>query len=372
MIKIDVGEFWKYQRAGFLRAQKHENLLIWNYTRKAQIERRWDQITLKARGLITLEDGTVWARSFDKFFNLGEKPGPDLSEIPNKSPIITEKLDGFLGLTYWHKPTKSLRVASRGSFTSEYALWATEWLHQNCAWALDVPEYPVNTYVFEILYPKRRIVVDNSHRFGLVLIGGFENDSGRELSRLELEVRSALYRWPLVDVWDLDDLASIVSHSKKIDGKHIEGWVAYWPEENIRVKIKGADYCRIHKLATKLTTRRVWEMLWENPNKPTMTFEELEKVLPPDYYQWVLERRQEFEVRHFQIMISATSALEVGKMLFPGNRRLLYEYLTTNYPKISKIAMLIFDNLESKASDVAWRMLRPEHEIPIINEETNE
>ena len=119
-MKINIEAFWDEVRAGNIRYQKHPeaDLLIWNYTQVATFRNHWNENTLLARGLITTEDGTIHARSYRKFFNLNQAPGPSLSELPDETPVITRKEDGFLGISYWNPTTKTVRSLSS---------WPTHW-----------------------------------------------------------------------------------------------------------------------------------------------------------------------------------------------------------------------------------------------------
>jgi hypothetical protein len=51
-----------------------------------------------------------------------------ISNLPNEIPKITEKLDGVLGILY--PENNKVAISSRGSFTSEQAIWATGWMRQ--------------------------------------------------------------------------------------------------------------------------------------------------------------------------------------------------------------------------------------------------
>lgn len=60
-----------YEKDGWLRYSKHETLplTIWCYTEQTQYDRKWDNITLNTRSLITDDTGRIIASSFPKFFN---------------------------------------------------------------------------------------------------------------------------------------------------------------------------------------------------------------------------------------------------------------------------------------------------------------
>jgi len=179
---------------GVIRSQVHPlypELVIFNYTEKAQFDRIWNAATNVCRGLIVVLQGpnrelhadcVVLARPFNKFHNLNTAYVPETLEenLPTAAPPrVTQKLDGSMGILYvWdHK----LWIATRGSFDSDQARWATEWLRAHVAgWAYDPePDYDC-TPVFEIIYQENRIVVDYDFE-GLVLLSLVGIANGIEL-----------------------------------------------------------------------------------------------------------------------------------------------------------------------------------------------
>ena len=170
-MKVNLDEIEKRIVAGLIRRQWTEDcsLMILNYTQKCNYDKAWDEYTVLTRGLILRPDGTIHSRSLKKFWNLNEPPGPSLETLPQEVPEITLKQDGYLGVSYWHDG--EMKVASRGSFSSEYALWATEWLKSRIPSSVAAALTEKLTLVFEILYPHRRIVVDNAMRIMLAVCG---------------------------------------------------------------------------------------------------------------------------------------------------------------------------------------------------------
>ena len=74
-------------------------------------------MTLACRGLIVDErDGGVVARPYRKFFNHDQ---PDAPPLDVTAPVtVTDKLDGSLGILY-REPSGAVAVATRGSFASD-------------------------------------------------------------------------------------------------------------------------------------------------------------------------------------------------------------------------------------------------------------
>jgi len=128
MKQEDYQELVKRVEAGLITMHKHPflDLEICNYTAKTQYNKMWDNYTLMCRGLILDSQHNIIAKPFPKFFNLNETPETSRSNLPNEIPKISEKLDGVLGILYPEK--NKVAISSRGSFTSDQAIWATGWM----------------------------------------------------------------------------------------------------------------------------------------------------------------------------------------------------------------------------------------------------
>ena len=163
---------------GYISVRPHPDsreLLIYNYTAKSQYERVWTKETLACRGLIlnVPDDGEILvvARPFNKFFNLAE-----LDKIPEGKFVAQEKMDGSLGIIY-QAPDGLPSVATRGSFASEQAEWATQWLRKRPKFvaAAQSAISRNHTLLVEIIYPKNRIVIDYGELEELVLLTAIDN-----------------------------------------------------------------------------------------------------------------------------------------------------------------------------------------------------
>lgn len=257
---------------GFVSRREHEGLSILNYTARCQYERgAWNDVTRQCRGLIydtrTLE---VVARPFPKFFNYGEPSAPtvDLSE-----PVtVTDKMDGSLGVLYsrngeWH-------VATRGAFTSEQAIHATD------LWRERYSDYhpPQGwTLLFEIVYPDNRIVVDYAAFDDLVLLGGIIIDTGQWIAP------DGFHYWPgpTAETFPYTTLADAIAAPPR---PNAEGLVVHVHATNDRLKIKQEDYVRLHRIIMQLNERSVWEHLRDGG-----TVEGLLDNIPDEFHSWVRE-----------------------------------------------------------------------------------
>ena len=280
---LDILE--KYYIDGLLYKQTHptKDLTIWNYTPKVQYEKLWDDITLQCRGLVTNSKGDIVARPFKKFFNYEEHKPED---IPHEHYEVFEKMDGSLGILFNYE--NEWIMATRGSFTSQQAIKGKEILdrHDISAWRKD------NTYLFEIIYPENRIVVDYKGEEKLVVIGGFHTETGEEIpySSLFWTQESGFEIARLWKTWD-EDWKTLQKEISKQD----EGYVVRF-KNGFRMKIKGEEYCRLHKILTNFSSKDIWELMKEG--KPLDEF--LDRV-PDEFYKWVKQQVSSFEYGKYRI-----------------------------------------------------------------------
>ena len=382
---LDLDELQKRIDAGYIRRQWSDDrqIFIANYTHRAQHDRVWDEYTRICRGLILNKDGSIHSRSFPKFYNLNEMEESCIENLPDEQPVITTKLDGFLGLTYWN--AGKLRVASRGSFNSEYALWATDWLRSHLSDTMrdtaDGTDKPEVTLVFEILYPFKRIVVDNSKQYGLVLLAVVDNETGEDMPYTNLHNWTDDTGLPVVPRFQTTSIHDCVELGKTLRGVEQEGFVAHYPKAGLRVKIKGDDYCKIHRIATRLTERRVWEMLMppkgDNTGAPDIRqLDDTLAILPPEYQNWTLEVANrlcnDFDAAMAE-SIKVSNHLRELYSLYRLPRKQLVEHLQTVFPEsVFHTAIALYDGQSRRASDMIWKRLRPEHNIPILRDGEDE
>ena len=176
-MQLDWTEVAGLVAEGYISARRHptEPLTIYNYTAKCQYAPLWTPETRHCRGLIVHDDGRIVARPFPKFFNFEEH---SRSEIAFSKPFtVAEKIDGSLGVLY--PDGDGWAIASRGSFTSPQAQHGTAILRERHS---DFRPFDGLTYLFEIIYPENRIVVDYGKRRELVLLAVIETATGRDFA----------------------------------------------------------------------------------------------------------------------------------------------------------------------------------------------
>ena len=291
-VEIDPDAIRREISAGYISQQRHQLAPLWilNYTARAQFDWRWNAQTMQCRGLIVDNDWNVVARPFPKFFSVEQLNG----EVPAEPFEAYEKMDGSLGILYFidGKP----QIASRGSFTSEQAQRATEILQAKYGNACFDQSF---TYLFEIIYPDNRIVVDYGDREELVLLAIIETATGKEWP---LHAYDSVF--PVVKRYDgitqFDELLANQDSSR-------EGFVVRF-QSGQRVKIKFDEYKRLHKLLTGVSPKAIWGVLKSGDDIGKV----IERV-PDEFYQWVKETENDLRTAFTRIELSAREQMRFGK-----------------------------------------------------------
>ena len=315
--------------------QKHPDtdLFIYNYSPLVQYQKLWNEITLMTRGLILDKEMNIVARPFKKFFNL-EEHSPE--EIPQEAFDVFNKEDGSLGILYWinDKPA----IATRGSFTSDQALHATQLLRDRYGHTFDSLKQE-NTYLFEIIYPENRIVVNYGDLDDLILLAVLDSQTGQDLSIPDIG-------FPIVKKFDgINDLNEL----REIEKENQEGFVIRF-KSGFRIKVKFSEYVRLHRIITQTSSTVVWENLATGKS-----FEELLEKVPDEFYEWVKQTKTELTQQFDAILLEAKSAFKT----FETRKETAAYFLTQKYPHV------MFKLLDEKdPSELIWKMIKPKHSKP--------
>lgn len=259
--------FNSWQNLGSVYVRENGDLRIFNYTPHAQFEARWNYFERVSRGLIVnAKTGEVVARPFDKFFNWGENNC--FSDAPIK--LVTEKMDGSLGILY--RDNGCYRIATRGSFDSDQAIWATEFLQRN----YDLSGFLNDiTPLFEIIYPDNRVVVDYNGREDLVLLAVRNRFTGQYYPWSTVQNIAGMFGFSLPNVYQFETPAQIVKAAEGLNANS-EGWVVEF-DDGQRFKFKGDEYRKLHKLVSGLSFKNTLECVAGG------SIDELRAVVPDEF-----------------------------------------------------------------------------------------
>lgn len=252
---------------GYVARQTTEDgLELFCYTKKTVFEQNWNPITRIARGLIldTVSKEIV-ALPFVKFHNIGESAAPSIPNLPFE---VYEKLDGSLIIAFWHRG--EWKTATKGSFESDQAVWAKAQLRK-----YEAKTVPGVTYLFEAIYPENRIVISYDYE-GIVLLGAYLK-GGVEANSLNLDLISVALSCRAARRYAFDSISYLLSRAETLSPDE-EGWVLRF-SDGTRLKIKGAEYRRIHAAVSNLTPLTVWNAMRDNED-----MDEMKSNLPEEFW----------------------------------------------------------------------------------------
>lgn len=295
---LDPAELVSMIEQGYVGASPHpkdDSLRILCYSKTAQAEGKWNDVTKATRGLVVqtsrsdYADAVVIQRPFAKFYtlqqmNTGWHLGDDedessagaaddaLGNIDFSAPAsVTDKLDGSMMILY-RDPSGRPAVASKGSFKSDVANYYSKKLAKDEK-ALTAAEELLNnhqdtTFLFEGIGSIEHQVVLSYERDELSMIGAVVKSNG-------LMVPTSAYR----DTWSearglsvaesmnartLDEALALPDRADR------EGVVVLMnagdPGKQMMVKIKQDDYLALHRKRTNFSKSELRTMLFEaNP-----------------------------------------------------------------------------------------------------------
>ena len=357
-MKVDLKILNDYIERGLVEKNNHPSLpiAIYNYSRTCQYEGKWDDITLMCRGLVLDNEGIVLAKTFNKFFNMEEhKP----EEIPNEPFEVYEKLDGSLGILFNYNGEWIL--ATKGSFTSDQAVKGMKLLKKYRYERL-LSGY---TYLFEIIYDENRIVCQYDFE-DLILLAVIDNKDGYELKihddKIHLEgIRFRnLYSnlgFKVVKKYDgINDYKTL----KSLISEDREGYVIRF-ESGFRMKIKGNEYVRLHRILTNFSNVDIWEYL-----KDGKDFDDFLDRVPDEFDIWVKNTKNELE-------LNFESLEKEYKWIFKVLMRSPISETKKGFAELAKkhkhpsILFKMFDGKDY--SDYIWKQIRPIYSKPFWQKE---
>lgn len=334
---LDIGLLREMVQANYIRTFHHDNgdLVGYNYTEQAQFERFWNDATQMCRGLIVDTSWNIIARPFPKFFNLGEQPEVD-ARYRDMPFTIAEKHDGSLGILYQWEGQQS--IATRGSFHSEQAQWATEHIRGHPPIKVE----PGVTNLYEIIYPENRIVVDYGNRRGLYHLASIDIETGKDVDLGQVIRHGALDAADLKQVMD--------SHPRDNDGNK-EGFVLVY-DDGHRIKVKYPEYVRRHRFKAYMSNRSVWESLSAGDS-----LAELIVMAPDEFHGWLGEIVGSFYKQFACIMKAAATDFDLIAEEVGTHDRREFAALAVK----SEFSAILFKMLDGADTErLVWKLLRPD------------
>lgn len=334
---------------GYVRFGTHKEfpeLRIFEYTAKTMFDRKWNDVTMKTRGLIVnWATGEVLARPFNKFFNYGEPSQEEQVRLDlNDEVDVYDKMDGSLGILY-RRPDGQLAIATKGSFHSEQADWATKEFHRYMreqSWNMFITED--TTWLFEIIYPENRIVVTYDFS-GLVLLGARNIEDGCEFFPEDLPE----WKGRSTTRFHYKTLREALEAPPR---RNAEGFVVYLSEFDVRVKIKQEDYLKLHKTVFSFGPQYIYDRLDQG-----MTEEDILAGLPDEFHKEATLLMTSFLLEHMRRRSKALKTFH--KIYVEGMSRADFSEKAMQYDNWKFLFTLY--NKDSDHAERIWKTLNPEY-----------
>lgn len=346
-MKLDLTKINAEIEAGNVNKQVHPTLplAIYKYSQQCVFSRAWNETTLLCRGIVLDDLGNVVINSFPKFFNHAEPDGAveyEKRKAADMDYTVTEKMDGSLiQVTKWKG---QIVVSSSGSFTSPQALKATGMIEILIRPYVDEVIEEGYTYLFELIYPENRIVINYGDKVSLVLLAVRETATGNELDpRLW---HSAFEHVKTVDM----NLSAIENELSCADFINKEGYIVKFAD-GYRVKMKYDEYCRLHKIVSGVNEKFIWEALKDGQDLETSL-----AGIPDELFQFVKDTIHKLKMDFDYWERIAKAMYELAKV-YP-TRKEQAAFLLKDHKDVAPVVFCMLDG--KKYDDKLWKKVEPE------------
>lgn len=323
--------FQDWESFGAVTVKEEDDYLLFNYKPEAQYEGIWTPFEQLSRGLIIDKaEGKVVANPFEKFFNWGERG--HTTDAPIR--YVMEKMDGSLGICWYDSKHSQWRVTTRGSFSSEQGEWATTWLHAGKPKFIEGADKEC-TYLFEIIYPANRIVVDYGDYKGLVLLAAKNNERNHYLSRETLERHAREFGLDIAKMYSFRNPQDILDLLPLLDSNQ-EGFVAVF-EDNCRFKFKGNEYVELHRIISAISFKNTLLAIANG------TINEVIEAIPDEFMPQVRHWITVIETQVRMIKNKANLLHMRAKGDAKGDRKLYAQYVLGTDKNIAPYCFALLD-----------------------------
>ena len=266
-----------------------------------------------------------------------------------------------LGIGY-PGPDGKFYIATAGSFKSQQARHATRIYNERYEGKWD--RNPKFTYLWEILYPENRIVVDYGDEDDIHLIGAVNNRTGRSIPLNEIKE----WKWKRAEAYDMSSLNEVVASDERLNH---EGYIVHYVDTDVRVKYKHEDYLRLHRVATGVTAKTIWNKMRMGEDMVAW-----KKNIPEEFVGFIEERESSIQAAFDAQVASLWGKHAAFKATLPsGYDRKTFAVTLNQNPAYTKSEKGYIMNIEANnrvyttevQANKLWDMVKPEDETTAWN-----
>lgn len=345
------------------------NYVIFKYNQDCVINDAWNSTNRQARGIIFYAPTErIVCRPFDKFFNLDERGETQLERLPDSDFVVWEKLDGSCCSSYIH--FNQIRCATPGSYESEQAKWATEWLNNHLQRIGKLNEFKsINkkmTFIFEGIWPESAgnpapPVLDYGDREEMVLLS-VRCHNGLEESPRRVDEWAEGFGFKRPRRYRNRFGLGVSRELKDTIPDDEEGYVVQYPSaNNFRVKVKSPHYMMLHRTMSRLTRKGICEIYEAGEGKKWI------KALPQHISRRADDMVADLKQDFYKIFYLVDDCYKEASVLKSRKEQALYILEKSHLPKA--YAGLVFAKLDGKYDDKQiWGVLKNENKHEVLQE----
>lgn len=241
------------------------NLLLVKYS-KAIWEVGWNNLAKNSRGKVfNINTFEIVSYPFNKFFNLNEVEETNIDrirEILNNAEYVsvTDKKDGSAIIVTNNKG--NIIINTNGEFNNNQVNLATKMLEEKYSYFYkNIPEG--YTFVFELIHPKNRIILDYGNEETLYLLAIRDLTTFKLKTYEELIQFSSEYKLDITESFVFTNLDDFMDKAFNETQDIKEGWVfrVISGSEDVIFKLKYAEYFKLARMKSKPSLKKVYELL---------------------------------------------------------------------------------------------------------------
>jgi RNA ligase len=193
---------------------------------------------------------------------------------------------------------------------------------------------------------------------GVVLLSIIDNASGREYPRDSVETFATSHDFNVVPKFDKS-----LAECAREDNPNEEGYVLTYPN-GVKVKVKFAEYVRLHRILTGLNPKAVWEMLSAKQDEAIAMLLSDPKI-PETFKVWLSGWVGQLRSRYDQLADRAEEAFvtrpyQVDWFDPSIDPKLARKTVAEHFQKTPDLCSILFAMLDDKdCGEIIWNRIRP-------------
>ncbi len=256
-------------------------VVSFNFSRDVFYDKKWNDITTKARGLfVNVNTGRIVARSWDKFFNIEERDETKYTSLKRtmKFPaVVYKKENGFLGLIGYNTENDELFISSKSTNEGEFVEYFKEVIQcvgLDLNLVKNICQNEGVTLVFEVIHPEKDSHIIEYAEKSLFLLNAPKNEFDysaldynklcriAEILSVQVKERVEVFsNWSEFSDW-YAKIENNIEHG--LEGEFIEGYVIEC-SDGFMFKIKTEYYQfwkKMRGVLDKLSKGKVYNTSW--------------------------------------------------------------------------------------------------------------